>query len=238
MVDSIHKFDVKLENERVKLVPFIHPTHSQLMLDAHPPDTLYDLLPLGPFTSVDQFYSSFYSRRIEPNPLTDSLFAVFDKTRAPDAPEKEDGTTFAGMIGFLGTSFANLSTEIAYVVTLPAFQRTHVTGNAIGLLMKYALDTPDNGGLGLRRVQWCASTSNPKSANAAKRMEFVQEGIRRWNWVLSEEQGFLGGNGKALREGDPRPDCVGRDSYVLSVCWDDWENGVRELVEKSMNRKV
>ncbi|KZV67518.1 hypothetical protein PENSPDRAFT_654001 [Peniophora sp. CONT] len=45
------------------------------------------------------------------------------------------------------------------------------------------------------------------------------------------------GHGRALREGDPRPDQPGRDNDVLSLCCDDWEAGGRELVQALVDRK-
>ena len=151
---------------------------------------------------------------------------MYDKTRS----------SFAGIIGYLNTSFANMSTEIGFVVIMPSFQRTHVTSNAVGLLMRYALELPGNGGMGMRRLVWHATTVNPKSVRTAKRMGFQQEGILRWHMMLRCEDA-KGGNGKPLRKGDPRASFVGRDTVLLSVCWDDWEAGVRKLVEETMARE-
>jgi len=167
------------------------------------------------------------------------LFAVIDKTQSADS---EDGGALAGTIGYLNTSSATLSTEIGFVVTLPPFQRTHVTSNAIGLLLQYALDLPDasadgsRGGLGLRRVQWQADSANTASIRAAERMGFRMEGLLRWDRVLraGKENGKVG-NGRSCplgEEGD-----IGRDSVILSLCWDDWEGGAREKVISVMERR-
>ena len=131
-------------------------------------------------------------------------------------------------------------------MTLPAFQRTHVTGNAIGLLLHYCLELPASSvgskdapnqpfgpGLGLRRVQWTSNAENSKSRRAAERMGFRFEGTLRWIMVL--EEGKLG----------PAPSeeraklCKGpgRHSHMLSICWDDWElEGVREHVQNVMTK--
>jgi len=50
--------------------------------------------------------------------------------------------------------------ELGPVIVLPEFQRTFVSMNAIGLLLKYVLDLPAQGGLGYRRVQWTADPLN------------------------------------------------------------------------------
>jgi hypothetical protein len=44
-------------------------------------------------------------------------------------------------------------------------------------------------------------------------------------------------NGKKGRGGAPRADFGGKNTVILSVCWDDWENGGRELCDSIMNRK-
>ena len=55
--------------------------------------------------------------------------------------------------------------------------------------------------------------------------------------MLPESRATLGvGNGIKLRNEDPRSGCVGRDTAMLSLCWDDWEGGAKEKVEKIMRR--
>ena len=88
----------------------------------------------------------------------------------------------------------------------------------------------------MRRVVWTASTANPNSVSAAKRMGFQQEGIMRWDRVLPVHRA-KGGNGKPVRQGDPKENLTGRDTVVLSVCWDDWEDGVRRQTIEAMARK-
>ncbi len=140
------------------------------------------------------------------------VFAIIDKAR--------EGGTFVGMIGLVRASPANLSAEIAWAVVFPEFQRTYVTSNAVGILLKYCLELPSNPqrpGLGLRRVQWTAHTDNRPSHAAAKRMGFKEEGVLRWSYVIPE--GFEG-NGIALRDGDPESLKPGRNSLVFSLCAD------------------
>jgi RimJ/RimL family protein N-acetyltransferase len=186
------------------------------------------------------------------------LFAMFDKTRSDKTPESEMEKTFAGVIAYILSSPSNLSTEIgmcplpfcnisdrplirllACVTTLPSFQRTHVTSNACGLLLQYALSLPSSTqpGLGLRRVQWQTNCLNAASIDCAKRLGFKFEGIKRWDRVLPKGKD-LAGNGGGVREGDSKEGCVGRDSALLSLCWDDWEGGERERIQKTMDRKL
>ena len=120
------------------------------------------------------------------------------------------------------------------MITLPPFQRTHVTTNAIGLLLLYALDLPPHG-LGLRRVQWQANKLNTKSVGAAQKLGFKLEAILRWDRVLPATKASVY-NGGREREGDPRPGTVGRDTAMLALCWDDWESE-RGRVLQAMDRE-
>jgi RimJ/RimL family protein N-acetyltransferase len=110
------------------------------------------------------------------------------------AEGKSLGGAMAGMMSYMTTSKANWvrvrrrmpyspvltrflsqSTEIGFVITLKSAQRTHVTSNAVGMLMKYALNLPSDPtfpGLGLRRVQWTCDSGNKPSLTTAKRLGF------------------------------------------------------------------
>ncbi|KAG7440101.1 uncharacterized protein BT62DRAFT_938298 [Guyanagaster necrorhizus] len=164
------------------------------------------------------------------NDIGMTLFAVYDTTKSGES-------AYAGVIGYLNSSAEDLVAEIGFVIIAPTFHKTHVTSNAVGLLMKYALDVPGEGGLGLRRVVWQANAANTASVRTAKRMGFQQEGILRWHraWRTSKARG---GNGISVRKGDPKEDGfpLGRDTAILSICWDDWEGGVRAHVEATMAR--
>jgi RimJ/RimL family protein N-acetyltransferase len=181
--------------------------------------------------------TSFYNPIIHKNPGF-VLFLLIDKTRTPSTSggiTGEEGA-IAGHMAYMNTSEKNLATEIGYVLILPPFQRTHVTSNATGLMMHYMLDTPERGGLGLRRVFWQTNALNLASRRTAERLGFRFEGILRWDRVLpNNKQEF--GNGIKVREGDPRGEaCVGRDTAMFSHCWDDWEGGGREKVDAIMAR--
>ncbi|RPD54563.1 hypothetical protein L226DRAFT_539290 [Lentinus tigrinus ALCF2SS1-7] len=139
--------------------------------------------------------------------------------------DKAASNAFAGICAYINTSAANLSTEIGALICVPAFQRTGVTSAAVALLMQYALRLPSEGGLGLRRVQWQAHESNERSIGLARKHEFQLEGIIRWQRVLPGHK-----PGVKQREGDSSPGTMGRHTALLSVCWDDWEQGVKEKI--------
>lgn len=141
------------------------------------------------------------------------VFAILDKTRASsdgDAP-------FAGVIGLLNTDPDNSSTELGWLIILPAFQRTHVTTNAIGLLLTWCLDSPTEGGMGFRRVQYTTHPDNIASLKKAKSMGFKFEMVQRYQRKL-------------LKEGEGH-------TVVLSMCWDEWSDE-RPKVHALMDRKT
>ncbi|KAF7374926.1 N-acetyltransferase domain-containing protein [Mycena sanguinolenta] len=219
-MDSASTYDINwphplpesgLETARVKLTPFIPHIHGPkffAQLSTHP--------------DIERFIPGYFTPELIDGLCADPesvLFAVINKERS----------VVAGMIGLLHTSSSNLSTEIGPVICFPEFQRTFVNTNAIGILLRYCLNRPEEGGLGFRRVQWTANPANAASVKTAERMGLKLEGIMRWTWVLPK-----GKEGKEAGAG--RGEGVGRDTVMLGVCWDDWENGVREHVAKQIDR--
>jgi RimJ/RimL family protein N-acetyltransferase len=220
--------EATLESDRVKLTPFIPSLHAKEYAEqaaAHP--ELHRYIPLD-VSSLNKILMVFEQlMRQQP---TSILFAIIDKARGGGAG------ALAGVIGLLHTSATNLSAEMAWVLVFPAFQRTYVTTNAVGLLLRYCLElpgAPQRPGLGLRRVQWTAHTANSASLAAAQRMGFKEEGVLRWTRVLPEGKE---GNGIALRDGDPESPRPGGHSVMLSLCADDWESGGREHVQRLIDR--
>ncbi|KAL8946579.1 MAG: hypothetical protein Q9222_007041 [Ikaeria aurantiellina] len=193
-------------------------------------------MPPGPFESLDDFTKNHLGVVIEPSPAW-MLYAVIDKTRPTSSPTNYPDGALAGAIGYLDSSAQNISTEIGFVVTLPPFQRTHVTSNAGGLMLQYALDSPEDGGLGLRRVQWQAHDGNQASKKAAERMGFKYEGVSRWNRIFKDrvKRGKIG-NGRGVPKGAEEGD-VGRDTATYAMCWDNWEEYAREQVRRVMERR-
>ena len=158
---------------------------------------------------------------------------MYDKTKSPETGHP-DGA-LAGIIGYTGAIPAWLVTEIGPVLTSPQFQRTHVTSHAIGLLLHYALDLPADGGLGLRRVEWQSTELNKGSLRAAERMGMKLDGSFRWRVIFRPDAGKIG-NGQPRRRGDPREEDLGINTVLLGLCWDEWEDSVRDHVDVVMAR--
>ncbi|KAK0187551.1 hypothetical protein F5146DRAFT_934408, partial [Armillaria mellea] len=182
----------------------------------------YDYLIVSPFTNEQELITSLWEKRVKNGP-GEAAFAVYDKPKSDHA--------YAGIITYINSSAEDLVTEIGFVMILPAFQRTHVTSNAVSTLMDYASDLPADGGLGLRRVVWTASVLNAPSVGAAKRMGFQMEGVMRWARVWPEAK-IRGSERVRLRKGESQ----GGRMAVLSACWDEWEAGAKEKVSAVMAR--
>ena len=187
---------------------------------------IFNYLPFGPFDSKEKLFGLVFAHVIQPN-RGHMVFAVYDKVF-------ESNPTPAGIIAFIDGSPMNLTVELGFVVAFPRYQRTHLTSNMIGLLLQYCLELPENGGLGLRRVQWQANVQNEASIKAALRMGFLHEGVKRWERVVTAAVGKPNTVEKLPREGDPRRADPGRHTAVLGLCWDDWESGSREKVRELM----
>lgn len=217
-----------LESPRVRLEPFVPSVHARPFFAEYQKqrEETEKYLPLS-WPDISAFLT-WINRYVFTDPAS-LLFAIIDRTKAQDGSNLEE--SIAGIIGYYHSEPHNLSVEIGPVIILPRAQRTFVSSNAIGLMLKYALDLPKDGGLGLRRVGWTANPNNQASVRAAERMGLKIEGVARWTWILP-----VGKDGGKPPVDGKRGEGQGRDSTVLSLCWDDWEGGARDLVEKVMAR--
>lgn len=132
------------------------------------------------------------------------------------------------------TDPANASTEIGIII-FPAFQRSHVSSNAIGLMLQYTLDPPSAGGLGLRRVEWKCHSENESSRRAALRMGFELEGTLRWERVFPGGAVGLPVDAFEKRNGTSG-EAPGRHTAIFSIVWDEWDEK-RVKVVGIMERK-
>ncbi|EMD31201.1 hypothetical protein CERSUDRAFT_120058 [Gelatoporia subvermispora B] len=162
------------------------------------------------------------------------MFALIDRTCIdPERPAL--GGRLAGMMGFFNASPVDLSAEIAHVLVFPEWQGTGIGARAAALLTRLCLALPSANppGLGLRRVQWVAHVDNAPSRGLATRLGMKHEALLRWHRVIPE-----GRPGRESREGDPRPSRVSRDSVILAMCCDDWEEGQRDHVQGLIDKPL
>ena len=188
-------------------------------------------MPFGEITKEADLVTDFYEPYFRDS--SGCLFAVYDKLTPPHASNTADDSNYAGFIMLAHASATNQVTEMGIVI-FPAFQRTHVTSNAIGLLLCWLLDPPPLGGLGLRRVTWNTNMKNVHSRRAAERMGFELEGIARWQSLCEGRTAWLGVDVSELeRRNGTSGEAAGRHTAMYAAVWDDWD-GKRERVVKAM----
>ncbi|KAG8721202.1 hypothetical protein FRC08_015115 [Ceratobasidium sp. 394] len=223
-----------LETDRVKLVPFLPHVHAKAVYDAITkyPQVMH-FMPWPDFATQRAFEEHVEMKgRREPSFC---LFVTLNKEGLTEEDEEDPdkiSNFLLGTIAYCNASRPLATVEIGFIIVLPPYQRTHVSSHAIGLMMQYALDLPKDGGLGVRRCQWQAHASNQASVRAGMRLGFKMEGIIRWQRPLPE-----GKESGAPFRTDDSLGLPGRHSAVLAVCWDDWEDGGRELVKRFIERK-
>jgi len=86
-------------------------------------------------------------------------------------------------------------------------------------------------------VEWRTSAVNESSIRAAERMGMKRDGCFRWMMALRPDAGKTG-NGQPRRRGDPREEDLGRNTVSLGLCWDEWEDSVRDHVDGVMARTI
>lgn len=151
------------------------------------------------------------------------LFAVMDLVTGQ----------FAGILAISHASSWYLTCEVGPGTIFPAFRKTHVFTHGIGLIFNYCLELPPLG-LGFRRVQWTSDSSyNDKTVRAALRMGAKLEGLMRQYYYVTNKAAIH--QGHPARENDPRRG-GSADSFLLSMCSNDWEEGGRERVRAEMER--
>lgn len=163
------------------------------------------------------------------------LFMVIDK-KASEGRGRRDPQgrgEYAGILLLTATDPVNAVTEMGILI-FPAFQRSHVTANAIGLLLCYTLDPPSAGGLGLRRVEWKCHAGHEKSRKTALKMGFEFEGVARWARVWEGAQGLP--VEELERRNGTTGEIPGRHTASYSIVWDEWD-AKRPLVIEQMQRK-
>jgi RimJ/RimL family protein N-acetyltransferase len=191
---------------------------------------IFKYISFPPMDTEEDFRNNFYDD-LSRSPA-ECLYVIFDKAMA--SGNDDVGSNYAGIICLSATSTVNAVTEIG-VIVFPAFQRTHVATNAIGLILLWALDPPSAGGVGLRRVEWKSNAANSCSRKTASRMGFEFEGINRWQRVDPRSMVALPIEALEKRNGT-KGELPGRHTAVYSIVWDEWDekrpNVIAQMVRK------
>ena len=126
---------------------------------------LWEHVPIGPFTSVDEL-SAAMSNSIERGGW------ITYRIIAPN------GTTL-GMASYMRIRAQVGSAEIGCIIFSPELQQTALASDAIYAMIRYLFDD-----LGFRRVEWKCDNANAKSRRAAERFGFTFEGVFRQDLVV------------------------------------------------------
>lgn len=189
---------------------------------------------MGPYDTEEQFVGKFIQETLQVNPNSLGL-AIIDKTSPPSAADP-DGA-LAGLAGCTQASTQHQTVCIGYVIIVPQFRRSGIFSHVFALLLRYFLDTPAEGGLGLRRVEAITSKENRACAHAMQRLGLRFEGERRWHVIYADaDRRRKRGNGRVVPEYGKSSD-PGRDTLNFAMCWDDWRDGGRETVKARMEAR-
>ncbi|WVQ85462.1 hypothetical protein IAT38_007627 [Cryptococcus sp. DSM 104549] len=233
--DFNYYFEVKqLASDRLELRPFIPSLHAAMFLDGvqNCAPGLTHWIPQDFHTLEDVLVWVEKTTRSQPSAMT---YAIFTAPRNSTGPVDPKDYVMAGVASLINSDVDGMTAELGWIMIFDQFQRTHVLTHTAGLLMHRILDMPAEGGLGLRRCQWFATSLNERSKAAALRLGFKVDGVLRAHRVLPKgKEGIRPG-----RPGDYREECQTRDSWLAAVSWDQWEaeGGVREHVDKLMARQ-
>jgi N-acetyltransferase len=116
---------------------------------------------------------------------------------------------YAGSTRFYDIQLQNLSMQLGYTWYAKAFQGTGLNKNCKLLLLQFAFEE-----LGLERVEFRADNNNERSKAAMRSIGCVEEGVLRSHVATYTE----------LR----------RNSIILSILKNEWENGVKERLEEKV----
>ncbi|KAJ3501958.1 hypothetical protein NLJ89_g9102 [Agrocybe chaxingu] len=217
-----------LQSDRVCLVPFIPSIHAEAFHTAYLADaeSIGRYLPVN-WSTIDAFLA-FLESFIRQDP-TSVLFIIIDKTRPSENPTLIPAR-MRSRSNWVGPRLARSALDGVRPSCCPARIPAHVRL----CQRRRAFAEVRLGYIGGRWAGFpsCGMVREPGECCESQRggkMGFTKEGVVRWSWVLPE-----GKKGKKAEEGRGKGD--GRDSVLLSICWDDWVSGVRDLVVKRMNR--
>jgi RimJ/RimL family protein N-acetyltransferase len=151
-----------MQGQYCDLVP-LDASHSAALFaafDADTTGTLWTYMPVGPFTTAQDYTAWVETAQHSKDPL---FFTIIAKdTELP-----------VGVASFLRIDPTNGVVEVGFITFAPALQRTPAATETMYLMMKRAFD------LGYRRYEWKCDALNSPSRNAAARLGFSYDGLFR-----------------------------------------------------------
>ncbi len=114
--------------------------------------------------------------------------------------------SYAGSTRFYDIQLFHKTMQLGYTWYGKAFQGTGLNKHCKYLLLEFAFDE-----LGMERVEFRADNNNQRSIAAMKSIGCVVEGVLRSNTI--------------------KHDGTRRDSIVLSILRNEWQNGVKKMLK-------
>lgn len=142
--------------------------HDLFLANHEPPEVrgLWEFMPRGPFTDVDDFRAWMRAWQATPGTL------AFTVHRA-DSHER------LGMISIMRATPEHGVAELGCIWYVPAATRTKVNTETNYLLLRYLFED-----LGYRRIEWKCDDRNAPSRAAALRLGFAYEGTFRQHMFI------------------------------------------------------
>ncbi len=117
---------------------------------------------------------------------------------------------YAGSTRFYDIQIENASLQLGYTWYGKEFQGTGINKNCKYLLLEFAFEV-----LKMERVEFRADNENTRSINAMKSIGCTVEGV--------------------LRSNTYKPDGTRRDSIVLSILKDEWNNHIKQYLKEKIS---
>lgn len=140
----------------------------------------------------------------------DSLKLKEEKKEYPFIVYDKKTKAYAGSTRFYDIQLANQSLQLGYTWYGKQFQGTGLNKHCKFLLLSFAFEQ-----MNMERVEFRAHAKNERSIAAMKSIGCVEEGILRKMVIMQ------GGRGR-------------RDTIVLSILKEEWENGVKEKLRTKL----
>lgn len=137
------------------------------------------------------------------NYIHTALAARDAKKEYPFAVFDKRTQEFAGSTRFYDIQLANQALQLGYTWYGKKFQGTGLNKHCKYLLLRFAFEE-----MGMLRVEFRADNNNQRSIAAMKSIGCVVEGV--------------------LRSAVPRHNGLRRDSIILSILKEEWDNGVKQ----------
>ena len=147
----------------------LRPAHAEGLFEAYSADregVVWDYLPYGPFSSIDEFRAFLDASCLGTDPL---FYAIIDS----------ESVRPVGIASYLRIDPANGVIEVGHINLSPALQRRPAATEAMYLMMRQVFVD-----WGYRRYQWKCNNLNERSKAAAARLGFTFEGVFRQAAVI------------------------------------------------------